>query len=124
MRRACVYLRVSGKGKIEGDGFPRQIEAIRKYVKANDIRLSKVFRDEGVSGTKDLLNRPALAALIQALHGDVVMLVLVEMLDRLARGSLIQESILHDLIPSGFQVWIVAVTDIDINELIRNVRPR
>ena len=121
MTKAFAYLRVSGKGQIEGDGFTRQLEAIRKYAKSHEIRLAKVFRDEGVSGTKDLLNRPALAALIQALHGDGVKLVLVEKLDRLARDLMIQESILHDLTRSGFQLVSVTEPDLCSNEPSRKL---
>lgn len=121
MTRAFAYLRVSGKGQVEGDGLPRQLEAIRAYAKAHDIRLAKVFRDEGVSGTKDLLNRPALAALIQALHGDGVKLVLVEKLDRLARDLMVQESILHDLTRSGFQLVSVSEPDLCSNEPSRKL---
>lgn len=106
---------------MEGDGLPRQLEAIRTYTKAHNIRLAKVFRDEGVSGTKDLLNRPALAALIQALHGDGVKLVLVEKLDRLARDLMIQESILHDLTRSGFQLVSVTEPDLCSNEPSRKL---
>jgi DNA invertase Pin-like site-specific DNA recombinase len=121
MTRAFAYLRVSGKGQIEGDGLPRQLEAIQKFAKANEIKLAKVFRDEGVSGTRDLLNRPALAALIQALHGDGVKLVLVEKLDRLARDLMIQESILHDLTRSGFHLVSVSEPDLCSNEPSRKL---
>ena len=68
MTKAFAYLRVSGKGQVEGDGFTRQLEAIKKYAKANDIKIIRVFREEGVSGTKDLENRPALSELMTALH--------------------------------------------------------
>ena len=52
MDKAFAYLRVSGKGQIEGDGFTRQLAAIKKYADANGIKIAKVFREEGISGTK------------------------------------------------------------------------
>ncbi len=52
--KAFAYPRVSGKGQVEGDGFTRQLEAIKAYALAHDIRIVKVFREEGVSGTNDL----------------------------------------------------------------------
>ena len=58
MTKAFAYLRVSGKGQVNGDGFPRQLKAIREYAKAHDIRIAKIYREEGVSGTKDMENRP------------------------------------------------------------------
>jgi DNA invertase Pin-like site-specific DNA recombinase len=52
--KAVSYLRVSGKGQIDGDGFPRQREVIARYAKAHGIEVVDEFRDSGVSGTKDL----------------------------------------------------------------------
>ena len=77
MRKAFAYLRVSGKGQVSGDGFPRQLKAIREYASAHGVRIVKVYREEGVSGTKDLEDRPALAAMMEALHADGVKLVLI-----------------------------------------------
>jgi len=37
---AFGYLRVSGKGQLAGDGFPRQQAAITAYAKATALRLS------------------------------------------------------------------------------------
>jgi DNA invertase Pin-like site-specific DNA recombinase len=112
VRKAFGYLRVSGRGQVDGDGFPRQEAAIRSYAKKHDIRLVKVFREEGVSGTKELSDRPAFIAMMEALHGDGVRLVLVESLGRLARDLMIQENILHDLKRHGFE--LVSVTEPDL----------
>ena len=113
MTSAFAYLRVSGKGQVEGDGFTRQIEAIPLPTpKAHNVRLAKIYREEGVSGTKDLENRPALGELLDALHCEGVKLVLVEKLDRLARDLMVQESILHDISRKGFQLVSVAEPDL------------
>ncbi len=63
-RTAVSYLRVSGKGQIEGDGIPRQRAVIETYATANDIEVLAEFRDEGVSGTKELEARDGLAELV------------------------------------------------------------
>ena len=47
--KAFSYLRVSGKGQVLGDGFPRQREAIEKYAKASGISIEEEFRDEGIN---------------------------------------------------------------------------
>jgi DNA invertase Pin-like site-specific DNA recombinase len=112
MKSAFAYLRVSGKGQLEGDGFPRQLAAIRKHATAQGIKIARIFREEGVSGTKDLEHRPALQELLVALHSNGTRLVLVEKLDRLARDLMIQESIIADLKRSGFE--IVSVTEPDL----------
>ena len=116
MTRAYAYLRVSGRGQVDGDGFPRQIAAIKKYATSHDIRIVQYFREEGISGENDLENRPALAALVQALHADGVKLVLVENLSRFARDLMVQESILHDLTRKGFQLVSVDQPDLCSDE--------
>ena len=112
MTKAYAYVRVSGKGQLEGDGFTRQLAAIKKYSIEHGLQVSRTFREEGVSGTKDLENRPALQELLVALHGSGTKVVLVEKLDRLARDLMIQESIIADLRRHGFE--IISVTEPDL----------
>jgi len=80
-----------------------------------------VFREEGVSGTKDLANRPALGALLRALHGDGIRLVLVERLDRLARDLIIQETIMADMRKYGFEIVSVSEPDLCSNDPSRKL---
>lgn len=112
MNTVFAYLRVSSQGQLEGDGFTRQLTAIRKFAASNDMRIARVFREEGVSGTKDLENRPALQELMAALQSDSTKTVLIEKLDRLARDLMIQESIVADARRKGCQ--IVSVTEPDM----------
>jgi DNA invertase Pin-like site-specific DNA recombinase len=60
--KAYGYLRVSGKGQVDGDGFIRQEQAINDYAAAHGIEVASIFREEGVSGTEE--NRVALAAMM------------------------------------------------------------
>jgi DNA invertase Pin-like site-specific DNA recombinase len=110
--KGFAYLRVSGRSQIEGDGFERQERAIRVYAKAHGIKITNIFKELGVSGTKDIASRPAFIAMMEALHGDGIKLVLVESLGRLARDLMVQESILHDLKRHGFD--LVSVTEPDL----------
>ena len=119
MRKAFAYLRVSGKGQIDGDGFPRQAEAIRQYAKSQGIVVVQTFREEGVSGTKDWENRPALTALIEALYADGVKTVLIESLNRLARELMIQERFIDDLREKGFELISVTEPDLDSSDPTR-----
>lgn len=112
MMRAFAYLRVSGKGQIDGDGFSRQQAAIKEYAGAHSIRIVKVFRDEGISGTTELENRPALMGLLEALVANGTKLVLIEKLDRLARDLMVQETIIGDLRKRGFE--LISVTEPDL----------
>lgn len=110
--KAFAYLRVSGKDQIKGDGFARQLSAIRDYAGANGITISAIHREEGVSGTKAAEDRPAWAKLIKALHSNGVKAVIVEKLDRLARDLMVQEAAIADLQRHGFTLLSVAEPDL------------
>jgi DNA invertase Pin-like site-specific DNA recombinase len=112
VKTAFAYLRVSGKGQLEGDGFTRQREAIDRYAKAHDIEIVRTFEEEGVSGKTDPENRFALTDLIASLDVAGTKLVLVERLDRLALFLTVQESILQDLKRKQFD--LVSVTEPDL----------
>lgn len=103
---AVSYLRVSGKAQAgaDKDGFPRQREAVAKFAQRNGHDIVGEFRDEGVSGTRELENRPALAALIDRIASNGVRIVLVERADRLARDLMIGEVILRELSKRGARV--------------------
>lgn len=94
--QAYSYLRVSGKGQVDGDGLPRQRDAIGRYARANGIDIVQEYRDEGVSGTMELADRGGLAALLDAIESNGVRMVLVERADRLARDLMIGEIILSE----------------------------
>lgn len=102
--KAFSYLRVSGKGQVEGHGFIRQREAVQRYAKAHGLEVAREFRDEGVSGAKELADRDGLAALLDALESNGVQTVLVERADRLARDLLVSEVILGRFRDLGVRV--------------------
>jgi len=112
MPKAYAYLRVSGKGQVKGDGFPRQLQAIKAYSAAHDIKVVQVFREEGVAGTKDSMDRPAWAAMMTALHANGVKTIVIEKLDRLARDLMVQEATIGDLQKDGFILISVAEPDL------------
>src|SRR5690349_6289068 len=98
---AVSYLRVSGRGQVDGDGFDRQREAIERFAACEGYELVGQYRDEGVSGTKDLAARPGLAALLDRLESNGVKVVIVERADRLARDLMVSEVILDQLTRAG-----------------------
>ena len=116
MREAFAYLRVSSKGQLGGDGFTRQRIAIEQYAKANGFAVVHTFEEQGVSGTQDLSNRPALLDLMAALQDGEVKIVLIEKLDRLARDLMVQENIIGDMRKSGFELVSVAEPDLCSND--------
>ena len=101
---AFSYLRVSGKGQIDGDGSPRQQERILKYAKANHLEVVQEFRDKGVTGTKEALDRPGLTDLFVALKANGVRVVIVENATRVARDLMVSEIILAEFRKLGVKV--------------------
>jgi DNA invertase Pin-like site-specific DNA recombinase len=110
--KVFVYLRVSGKGQIDGDGFDRQLLACQKYAAENGYEIVTIFREEGQSGKKELEHRPALSELFIALEENGVKGVLIEKLDRLARDLMIQETIIADMQRKGYTLLSAAEPDL------------
>jgi DNA invertase Pin-like site-specific DNA recombinase len=102
--KAVSYLRVSGKGQVEGDGFPRQREVIERYARAAGFELVAEYRDEGVSGTRELEDREGLSELLARIRSNGVRVVIVERADRLARDLIVGELILNQLRELGVNV--------------------
>jgi DNA invertase Pin-like site-specific DNA recombinase len=129
MKYAFAYIRVSGKGQLEGDGPERQREQIRAFMDANGFTpMGSEFFEQGVSGTVDGVDRPAFLRFIQwveefqqawkekqtapgyvdfgsrDLHMNTPALV-VERMDRLARDLMVQETLLSECRKRGIKVY-------------------
>jgi DNA invertase Pin-like site-specific DNA recombinase len=117
--KAFGYLRVSSVGQVDGDGFPRQRAAIASYAEKNGIEIVRYFEERGVSGTKDMDDRPALQEMLVALMSNGVKTVIIEKLDRLARDLMVQEAIIRDLQQKGFEIVSVAEPDLCTDDASR-----
>jgi len=93
---ALSYLRVSTKIQVDGDGFPRQREAIKLYAKSAGYEVVGEYTDDGVSGTRGLDDRPGLMELLAHVASNGVRVVIVERADRLARDLMVGELILAE----------------------------
>lgn len=93
--KALSYLRVSSRGQVDGDGIPRQRATIAAFAAARGLEVVGEYRDEGVSGTLGLADRPGLTALLEATTADGIRTVLIEKADRLARDLVESELLLR-----------------------------
>lgn len=100
MIKAFGYCRVSGAGQIDGNGFDRQEDEIRKFASNAKIDIVEIFREQ-VSGTKDEEHREVFQQMIAEILRNGVRTIVVEGLDRLAREYRVQEQLLIYLASKG-----------------------
>ena len=85
-QQATGYIRVSTAGQVEdGVSIEAQTKRIEAWCLANDVELSEVFSDEGISG-KRADNRPQLQRALESVKRSGGVLV-VYSLSRLARST-------------------------------------
>lgn len=114
--KVYAYLRVSGKGQIDGYGFDRQLETIQAFCKQQGYKLDRVFKEQ-ISGTADETDRQEFALMVSAILKNGVDTIVVESLDRLAREYRIQEQLLIYLAAKGINL-IAANTGENITRAI------
>jgi site-specific DNA recombinase len=78
----------------------------------HDIRIVHVFREEGVTGAKESMDRSAWAEMMIALYSNGVRTILIERLDRLARDLMVQEATIAELEKQGFTLVSVQEPDL------------
>ncbi|MDP9299631.1 MAG: recombinase family protein [Actinomycetota bacterium] len=105
--KAAGYVRVSSRQQLDGYGLDVQQLAITKYAKEHRLKLVEVFREEGVSGTLPVTERPALMGALELMTACKADVLLVPNLDRLARELHVQEAALGLLWDAGKAVHTV-----------------
>jgi len=108
------YCRVSTNNQKKEGTISIQKQEIVEYCKKNNLELVKIFSDNGVSGTKELENRPGLASLILFLEKNKINKVLIYKLDRLARDLYIQEHIIRKL--KDLKVELISIKEPNLND--------
>jgi len=114
-----AYLRVSGRGQVEGAGFDRQESAIRAWAKRAGATVEKVYREEGISGTLDEAHRPAFATMVSELLTNGCRTVVVESLDRFARDLMVQMQLIGFMRAKGLTL-ISATTGDDVTASVED----
>ena len=103
--KTVQYLRVSGQGQVNGEGFARQLDTIKTYCDSHNLIVSGTYMDNGVSGT--IFDRPELSkALFDLNEGDTF---IFENMDRLARSIKVQEQIVDGFNERG--ITLISAVD-------------
>ncbi len=100
--KALGYTRVSTDEQLHGNGLDVQRQSIRRFCKAEGIKLVDVLSDEGVSGSNGLDHRVGLAAALARLEAGEANCLVVYRLDRLARDYVLQELLVTRTIQPKF----------------------
>ena len=120
---ALAYLRVSGKGQVDGDGYRRQREAITAYAEAHGVSVAKWYQEAYTGDDLDgngnwSMDRPAFSAMVADLLSNGMRMILVESLDRLARRNAVQEHLVIYLASQGLEL-INTATGENVTEAFR-----
>jgi DNA invertase Pin-like site-specific DNA recombinase len=107
------YLRVSGKGQLEGDGQTRQRASIQEYCERKGFRVVRWFFDGGVSGEMDVGNRDEYVTMLQSCGPGTTTTIVVERADRLARTLAVSELACEDARKKGLTI-LEAASDTDL----------
>lgn len=104
--KAVAYLRTSSAANVGPDkgSDARQREAIQRYAGATGYALVGEFFDAAVSGADPIETRMGFAALLDAIEGNGVRVVIVEDASRFARDLITQELGILSLIKRGVRV--------------------
>lgn len=105
--RLAAYLRVSSAAQMDAWGMDRQEAAIRQYIAAGEHEVVAWFRDEGLSGTLEAIDRPGLTAAIEAVKDGADGIVVAD-LDRFARALTVQEAALAVIWKEGGRVFLAS----------------
>ena len=94
------YYRTSSNSNvgIDKDTKKRQQDAVMNYASSNGMNVVAEFYDEGISGTKELLNRPSFTKMIEYCEDNEISTIVFENSDRLSRDLIVMET--------GFQYLI------------------
>jgi DNA invertase Pin-like site-specific DNA recombinase len=111
--KAFAYLRTSSATNVgaDKDSDKRQRRAILAYAKAARIEIVGEYYDAAVAGADVVTARPAFTAMLQAIAGNGVRMVIVESASRFARDLIVQETGYAYL--RNFGITLIAADDPD-----------
>lgn len=103
--KLIAYIRVSGKSQVDGYGLDIQLADINAAAERLGAEIVKVCSDEGVSGTKEAIDREGLACAIDGVREGEADGIIVANLTRLARTLTVQEAALALVWQAGGRVF-------------------
>jgi len=130
------YVRVSGRGQVDGDGPERQADSIRRFNEAHNlVKEVTLYVEEAVSGTVEALSRPRFMQLLEDIQvyrmrfPGAPVCIIVERMDRIARDLIVSELLMKECAERHIAVYAAdqgwqdqTLTDADpTRKLIRQI---
>ncbi|WP_085829365.1 recombinase family protein [Clostridium massiliodielmoense] len=100
----AVYCRVSTEDQQERKTIENQIDFAQKYCDLHELKIFKIYREDGVSGTIPLEDRPQGKQLIKDAKNNKFDTLLLYKLDRLGRSARITLNSIHMLEELNVQI--------------------
>lgn len=109
--RVALMCRVSTEEQaLHGDSMQAQEDALTQYANDNNMRIVKVYRDEGYSARKPVLKRPAMLELLDDVKAGKLDMIIFTKLDRWFRN--IQEYYkIQEVLERNKVVWKAILED-------------
>ncbi|WP_422392900.1 recombinase family protein [Neomoorella thermoacetica] len=104
MIHPAVYARVSSEDQAERGTIENQIEFATKYCDLHQLEIVKWYKDDGVTGTLPLEQRPAGRQLIEDAKNGKFDLLLIYRLDRLGRSARVILNAVYELEQHGVKI--------------------
>jgi site-specific DNA recombinase len=102
--KVAVYARVSSEDQAERGTIENQLEFARKYCDLHQLDIFDWYKDDGVTGTIPLEQRPEGRRLLEDAQAGRFELLLIYRLDRLGRSARIILNAVYDLEQYGIKI--------------------
>jgi site-specific DNA recombinase len=115
------YRRVSTVKQVtEGEGLEIQLERINNFCSFNNYTLISEFTDEGVSGAKDVVDRPGMLSLLEYCKNpkNKINYVIVDKVDRLSRDLYQQLFIEKELLIHNIKILYADQTTLNGESIV------
>ena len=105
-----MYIRLSREDgdKAESESISNQRKILQRYIKENNLTLTKEYIDDGVSGTT--FNRPGFNELLKDIENKSINMVITKDLSRLGRDYIKTGEYIENYFPEK-NIRYVAITD-------------
>jgi len=110
--KIVAYLRISGKGQLQGTGLDRQRDTITAWAEIKGHTVERWY-EEVYTGTE--VERPVFTEMLLDLLNNGVRTIVVESSDRLARDLMVSQQLTGLLIQKGLALWS-ASSDFNITD--------